>query len=310
MFLINKNRRSQWKDITKNWELYLIILLPITYLLVFQYYPMYGVQIAFRNYRAIDGFFGSTWVGLTHFRFFFRSYMFERLIMNTLSISIYSLIAGFPIPIVLALLIHYMPSVYLKKTVQTVTYAPYFISTVVMTGMVIMFLGPRSGLVNNILSAISFNRTHFMATPSFFSSIYVWSGIWQNMGYGSIIYIAALAGVDPQLHEAAIVDGASIAKRIWHVDLPSILPTITILLVLNCGQLFSVGFERVLLLQNPLNLSASEIISTYVYKVGIVNPIGDYSYAAAIGLFTAVINLVLLTSVNSLAKKLSGHSLW
>jgi len=302
--------RRLYRQLAFNWEIYLLLLLPILYLLVFKYYPMYGVQIAFKNYRAVDGITGSAWVGFRHFATFFRSYLCSRLILNTLGISVYALLVGFPIPIVLALLIHYMPSRRLKKTVQTVSYAPHFISVVVMSGMVIMFLGERSGIINNLLAWVGLGRTDFMAEPQLFSSIYVWSGIWQGMGYGSIIYIAALAGVDVQLHEAAIVDGATILKRIWHVDLPSILPTIVILLILSCGQIFNVGFEKVLLLQNALNNSASEIISTYVYKIGIANSIGDYSYPAAIGLFTSVINLVLLSVVNFAAKRLSGNSLW
>ncbi len=307
-----ERRRGQFfrKRILVNWELYLLLLLPMAYLLLFKYYPMYGVQIAFRNYRAVDGIWGSKWVGLEHFNTFFKSYLFGRLIKNTLSLSVYSLIAGFPAPIILALLIHHMPAMKFKKTVQTVAYAPHFISVVVMSGMIIMFLGERSGLINNILAAVGLPRSDIMANPKLFSSVYVWSGVWQSMGFNSVIYIAALAGVDTELHEAAIVDGASIARRIRHIDIPSIMPTIIILLILNSGQLLNVGFEKVLLLQNPLNNSASEIISTYVYKVGLASSIGDYSYAAAIGLFTSVINLILLSTVNLLAKRVSGSSLW
>ena len=303
-------KNSGLKKVVRNWDLYLLMLLPVIYLIIFKYVPMYGVQIAFKNYRAVDGMLRSPWVGMKHFNTFFSSYMFTRLMTNTLTLSVYSLIAGFPMPILLALLLHYIPMKRFKKIIQSVSYAPNFISTVVMCGLVILFLGERNGLLNNIISTLGGERIGFMAKPDLFSSVYVWSGVWQFMGFGSIIYIAALAGVDPQLHEAAIVDGASIIKRIWHIDLPSILPTIVILLVLNVGQLLNVGFDKVLLLQNQLNLSRSEVISTYVYKVGILNALGDFSYPAAIGLFTSVINLILLTSVNYLAKRLSGNSLW
>ena len=299
-----------FKRILPNWELYLLIFLPLVYLIVFKYIPMYGVQIAFKNYRAVDGILGSPWVGMKHFNTFFSNFMFKRLIRNTLTISIYSLIAGFPMPIILALLLNYMPLRRFKKTVQSVSYAPNFISTVIICGMVILFLSERNGLLNNVIAAFGGERVNFMASPQFFSSIYVWSGVWQSMGFGSIIYIAALSGVDPQLHEAGIVDGASILRRIWHIDLPTILPTIVILLVLNAGQLMNVGFEKVLLLQNQLNLNTSEVISTHVYKVGILNSLGDFSYPAAIDFFTAVINLFLLTIVNYAAKRMSGSSLW
>ena len=306
----NKFYKNKIRKIVYNWDLYILICIPIIYLIIFKYIPMYGVQIAFKNYRAIDGIFGSPWVGLKHFKMFFSNYMFSRLITNTLAISIYSLIAGFPMPIFLALLLHYNPFKKFSKLVQTISYAPNFISTVVMCGLIILFLGERNGLINNVLAALGGQRLEFMAKPQYYSSIYVWSGVWQFMGYGSIIYIAALMGVDPQLHEAGIVDGASILRRIWHIDLPTISPTIVILLVLNAGQLFNVGFEKALLLQNQLNQSSSEIISTYVYKIGILNSLGDFSYPAAIDLFTSIINLILLTIVNHVAKRLSGSSLW
>ena len=296
------------KNIQKNWILYLMMLPPVIYYLVFAYAPMYGVQLAFKNYEVKKGIRGSPGVGLDHFKRFFKSYNFGLLIQNTIGISVYSLLVGFPIPILFALMLNYIKNKYLKKTVQMVSYAPYFISTVVMCGMIVIFLNPDTGVVNSLRNLVGLKPIDFMANPKMFKSIYVWTGVWQGMGWNSIIYISALSGVDYQLHEAAIVDGASKLKRIWHVDLPSIKPTIIMLLILQMGSLMSVGFEKVFLLQNTLNKQAASVISTYVYEVGLIN--SDYGYSTAIGLFNSVINLVLIVAANQACKKMADESLF
>lgn len=298
------------KEITRNYQLYLVILCPVVYIFIFHYVPLYGAQIAFRNFNALGGIWGSPWVGWKHFIDFFNSYQFNRVMGNTLMISIYSLIAGFPIPIILALLLNNTENRFLKKTVQMVTYAPHFISTVVMAGIIIQFLSLQYGLVNSIIRVLGGEGIMFMGEPAYFSSVYVWSGIWQEMGWGSIIYLSALSAIDVSLHEAAIVDGAGRFKRMVHIDIPGILPTVVVLFILNTGKLLNVGFEKALLLQNPMNLEASEIISTYVYKVAFAASIPNYSYGTAIGLFNAVVNLCLLATVNRLARKLGDTSLW
>lgn len=297
------------RELRTNWGLYLLVSIPVAYLIIFKYMPMYGVQIAFRDYTPVRSITGSPWVGLKHFQRFFTNPRSWAIIRNTLSISLYSLLT-FPLPIVLALLLNYMPSQRFKKTVQMVSYAPHFISTVVMAGMILQFLDTRSGLVNLLISALGGEAVSFMSQPRYFYHIYVWSGIWQGIGYNSIIYIAALAGVSPELHEAAIVDGANILKRMWHIDLPSLLPTVSILLIMQCGSVLSVGYEKIYLLQNNLNNPVSEVISTYVYKQGIAASMPQYSYATAIGLFVSAINIILLFIVNKVTGKLSGSSLW
>lgn len=301
---------SMRKELLRNYQLYLLVMLPVTYVILFHYVPMYGIQIAFRDYRIVDGFFGSPWVGLKHFRSFFRSYQFVRVLRNTLTISVYTLAAGFPIPIILALAINNARNVFLKKTVQMVTYAPHFISTVVMAGVIIQFLSLRYGIVNVLLRSIGGKGIMFMGIPGLFSSIYVWSGVWQEMGWGSIIYLSALSAVDQSLHEAATVDGASRLKRMIHIDIPGILPTIVILFILNTGRLLSVGFEKALLLQNDMNQEASEIISTYVYKVAIASNMPNFSYGAAIGVFNAIVNFILIVAVNRIARSTGDTSLW
>lgn len=275
---------------------------------IFSYIPMYGVQLAFRRFNASAGIWNSPWVGLDYFIRFFESPYFESTIKNTLILSLYSLLISFPVPIILALLLNSFRHARYRKVVQTVTYAPNFISTVVMCGMIILFLSPTVGVINNVISFFGGDPVNFMAKKEVWRHIYVWSGVWQSMGWNSIIYFAALAGIDPALHEAARCDGATKFQLIKHIDLPSILPTATVLLILNCGSMLSIGFEKAYLLQNDLNLSVSEIISTYVYKVGLVN--NDMSYSTAIGLFNTVINLILLIIVNKSADKLSGNSLW
>ena len=292
----------------RNWQLYVIISIPVLILLIFSYGPMYGLQIAFKDFIPTKGFDGSKWVGLKHFKAFVTSYQFRRLIMNTLQISLYTLIANFPAAIILAVAVNECKCKWYKKTVQMVTYAPHFISTVVMAGIVLMVLSPYSGIINNIIQAFGGERIDFIAKPEIFKHIYVWSGVWQTMGFNSIIYISALAGIDPTLHEAAVVDGASRWQRIKNVDLPGITPTIVTMLILNSGKIMTVGYEKILLLQNSVNISSSDVISTYVYRVGLVN--AQYSFSTAVGLFNSVINCILLILVNKIAKKVSETSLW
>lgn len=296
------------KNIRKNWILYVMILPVVIYYITFAYAPMYGVQLAFKNYKIKLGIMGSPWVGLDHFKRFFNSYNFSLLLKNTLGISIYSLLVGFPIPIIFALLLNYIKNQYLKKTVQMVSYAPYFISTVVICGMLSIFMNPDTGVFNAILKVFGMKPVDFLSKPQWFKSIYVWSGVWQGMGWSSIIYISALSGVDYEMHEAAIVDGATKIQRILHIDLPSIKPTIVMMLILQLGSLMNVGFEKVFLLQNTLNKQAASVISTYVYEVGLIN--SDYGYSTAIGLFNSIINMILLVGANWFCKKFADESLF
>lgn len=302
--------RIKW-EFAKNWQLYLLVCIPLFVLILFKYCPMYGIQIAFREFKITKGLGSGKWVGLKYFKKFFDSPLAGSYIFNTLALSFYELVL-FPLALILALLLNYLPSTRYRKTVQMVSYAPHFISVVVLCGMVLQFTQARGGLINVILSLFGVESKNWITYPNAFRHIYVWSGIWQNVGYDSIIYIAALSGVPEDLHEAAIVDGASLIKRIWHVDIPGILPTFCILLIMRCGNIMNVGFQKVLLLQNSLNLSASEIISTFTYNIGL-NSSGSmpqYSYGAAIGLFTSVVNLIMLIVVNKITNRLSGNGLW
>ena len=296
------------KDLQKNWIYYVMILPVILYFIIFHYWPMYGVQIAFKDFKLRAGVMGSDWVGMKHFTKFIGSYNFKTLCLNTLGISVYTLCVGFPIPIIFALFLNYLKSQRLKKAVQMVSYAPHFISTVVICSMIMMFTDLDSGIFNIILRVLGREPVNFLAKADWFKSIYVWTGVWQGMGWSAIIYVSALSGVDYQMHEAAIMDGATKIQRMLHVDLPSIKPTIIMLLILDIGSLMNVGFEKVYLLQNSLNRPKSMIISTYVYEVGLVNT--EYSYAAAIGLFNNVINAILLVAANTISKKLADESLF
>jgi putative aldouronate transport system permease protein len=299
-----------WGRIRRGWQLYLMLLIPLAWLVIFQYWPMYGAQIAFRNFMPGLSIWDSPWVGLDNFTKFFNSYMFVRVIRNTLWVSFYSLLIGFPIPIIFALAINQLSGGWFKRTIQMVSYAPYFISTVVVVGMVIQFLDLRRGPVNLLLQALGMSPINFMGSPELFPSIYVWSSVWQYTGFSAVIYLAALSTVDPSLHEAAVVDGANRLQRIWHIDLQTILPTIITLLILNMGQIMNVGFEKVFLLQNTLNQTTSEVISTYIYKVSLAAGIASYSYGAAIGLFNSLVGLILLAIANQISKKLTETGLW
>ncbi|WP_372630409.1 ABC transporter permease [Cohnella sp.] len=301
-------RKSAYKRIRRHWQLYAVIALPILYLITFKYVPMAGILIAFKDYNVVQGIWGSPWVGFKYFNQFFESPNFWLYINNTLGISLYGLAIGFPAPILLALALNEVGNGLFKKSVQLVTYAPYFISTVIMVSIIIMTLSPNVGIVSKFFQWMGVENTNFMGMPGLFKSIYVWSDVWQYTGYGAIIYIAALAGVNPELYESAKVDGASRIQKIINIDIPSLIPVSTILLILNLGNVMKLGFEKVYLMQNPLNLQTSEVISTYVYKVGLLS--SSFSFSTAIGFFNSVINLILLVSVNYLARRLSSNSLW
>ncbi|WP_231506177.1 ABC transporter permease [Paenibacillus sp. UNC451MF] len=296
------------KRIRRNADLYLLFLPVLVFFIVFEYVPMYGVQIAFKDFIATKGIWGSPWVGFKHFERFFSSFYFWRIMKNTLGIGLYQLLVGFPVPILLALMINEVRSSLYRRFIQTVTYAPHFLSTVVAVGMIMMFLAPESGMINLLIQWFGGEPISFLTEPAWFKTVYVLSGVWQQMGWSSIIYLAALSGIDPQLHEAARMDGASRLQRIWHINLPGIMPTVVILLILNVGSILGVGFEKVFLMQNSLNMSASDVISTNVYRSGILG--AEFSYSAAVGLFNSVVNFVLLLSVNRIARKVSETSLW
>ncbi|MCI8441230.1 MAG: sugar ABC transporter permease [Provencibacterium sp.] len=302
------NLQKTLKLMKRNYILYLFLLPAAVYLVLYHYAPMYGIQLAFKDYIPAKGIWGSPWVGMKWFNTFFSSPRFWVLLKNTVVISLYSLAASFPTPVILALIINNVGNNKLRRFSQTVTYIPHFISVVVLVGMISVFFSPRSGFVNTIIQFFGAEPIYFMGEPQYFRHMYVWSGVWQSTGWGSIIYLAALAGVGPELHEAAIIDGASRLKRIWHIDLPAIMPTMVILLIMNCGQVMNVGFEKIYLMQNSLNQVYSEVISTYTYKIGLLQ--AEYSYSTAIGLFNNVINFIILIAVNKIAGKLSGSSLW
>ena len=307
-------KQSLRKRVCQRWQLFLFLLIPVAWVLIFCYYPMMGVQIAFKNYLPREGIWGSAWVGLTHFVTFFKSFYFSRTVGNTVRLSLYSLGVGFPLAIIFALMMNLIRRRRFQKAVQTISYMPHFISTVVLVGMMNQILNPVTGLYSNIYRL--FNPGEYpidiLSRANAFDHLYVWSGIWQNLGWNTIIYMAALSGVDPALHEAAQVDGASRLQRVWHIDLPVLLPTASIMLIMNAGTIMSAGFEKVYLMQNSVNSVYSEVISTYVYKTGLGGTTNQMSYAAAIGLFNNVINGILLLVVNFASSKLSGgaHSLF
>ena len=307
----SKITKTPWKKIKLRWQLYLLLLLPLAYLIVFAYFPMGGLVIAFKKYNIAQGIFGSPWVGLDNFIKFFSSYKFANIIQNTLVISLYSLLVSFPIPIVFALLLNAILNEKYKKVIQTVTYIPYFISTVVMVGLIMQILNNRSGIYGSFYTLLTGRvAANILTNGKLFKHIYVWSGVWQTTGYSAIIYIAALSGVDMTLHEAATIDGASRMQRLLYVDIPAILPTASIMLILAVGNIMNLGFEKVLLMQNNLNLNYSEIISTYVYKVGLASGLNDFSLSTAISMFNSVVNFLLLSLANWGSKKLNGSGIF
>lgn len=300
--------RKIWAHIKQDGGLYLLLLPAVLYALIFLYAPMGGVLIAFKDYSPTKGIFGSPWVGLKYFIKFFNAYNFNQIFFNTLSLSVYNLVAQFPIPILFALLLNQMRHRRFRKVVQTVSYAPHFISMVVLVGMLNVFLSPSTGIVNVLIKSLGGDAVYFLGKADLFRPVYVWSGVWQDTGRSAIIYIAALSGIEQELHEAAMVDGASKLQRTLYIDIPGIMPTAVIMLILNLGRIMSVGFEKAYLMQNTLNIAASEIISTYVYKVGLLN--AQFSLSTAIGLFNSVISCVLVVSVNFIARRYSDTSLW
>ena len=290
--------------------MYVILLLPLAHLILFSYVPMYGLQIAFRQFNPVQGIWGSPWVGMEHFVRFFNLHMFQRVLTNTLILSIYGMLAGFPFPIILAFSIHYLTNKRYSKVVQTTTFMPFLISTVVFVGIITQFFSLRTGVINNFLYFFTGDRINFLGRAQYFRHIFVWTGVWAGAGFGAVLYLAGLAGIDPSLHEAATIDGASKVQRMRHIDLPGILPTIVIVFIMNMGGILNVGFERVYLMQNTMNLSVSEVISTYVYKIGLIAPIPQFSFASAIGFFNSVVGMIFLVTFNYIARKVGDTSLW
>lgn len=290
-----------------HWRLYVLLAVPLAYIIIFKYIPMYGVQIAFKRFSPRKGIFGSPWVGFFYFKLFITSYQFKRVLINTITLSLYGLAAGFPFPILLALALNEVRNQKYKKTVQMISYLPHFISTVVVVGILYQFLS-LYGVLNNVIELVGGERTSFLNNPLLFKSIYVWSGVWQGVGYSSIIYLAALSSVDTELYDAGRIDGINLLQKIWYIDIPAITPTIIILFILHAARVMNVGFEKVYLMQNPLNMSTSDVINTYVYRVGLQD--ANYSLGTAVGLFTSVINLVLLVALNRISKMVSETSLW
>lgn len=296
------------KVLKRDWQLLVLCALPVLYFVIFHYIPMYGVQIAFKDFEASEGIWGSAWVGFKHFKRFFASSQFWTLIKNTLGLSLLQILLGFPIPILLAIMLNQVKNQKFRKFAQSILYCPHFISIVVLAGMLYIFLSPRNGIVNTIIKMLGGEAIFFLGEAKYFKLTFVISGIWQNAGWSAIIYIAALAGISPDLYEAAQMDGANKWQRIRHIDIPGIMPTIVMMLIMEIGKVMSLGFQKAYLLQNAQNLAASEIISTYIYKVGMLD--AQYSYSAAINLFNNVINIILLVTFNKLAKKLTDNSLW
>ncbi|MFI5896106.1 ABC transporter permease [Actinoplanes sp. NPDC051513] len=305
-------RRSRWSQAQRSWrlhwQLYLLVSVPLAYFVIFKYIPMSFNVIAFTDYSPVLGPWGSPWVGLRNFQQLFSNPVFGTLLKNTFILAFYLVLASFPVPLALALALNEIRNGWFKRTVQMVTYAPYFISTVVVVSMTILVLSPRIGVVNQGLDAVGVGPINFLGDPGFFRHIYVWTDVWQTAGYAAVIYLAALAGIDPALHESAKIDGAGRLQRIRHVDLPGIMPTAVVMLILGVGNMMAIGFEKAYLLQNNLNLAQSEIIPTYVYKTGLIN--ADFSMATAVGLFNSVVNLCLLLMVNFVAKRITGNGLW
>lgn len=303
----SKGRRLL-SDIRKNWQLHLLLLVPIIYEIIFDYFPMYGAQIAFRQFRAKDGILGSKWVGLKWFTKFLTNYEFKSIFTNTLILSLYSIAVSFVLAVSLALLLNTVRNERFKRFTQSIAYMPHFISVVVLVSIVNQVFNPVNGLYGTVYRFLGGDGYphDFRSLASSFRHMYVWSGVWQNLGWDSIIYVAALSSVSQDLHEAAMIDGATRWKRVLHVDLPSILPTACIMLIMRCGRVLGVGFQKVYLMQTALNQTTSEVISTYVFKVGMGSS-SDFSYGAAIGLFNSAVNCILLILVNWISRRLSNR---
>ncbi|MBO0995757.1 ABC transporter permease [Bacillus sp. SD088] len=307
--LFKKERfgRRLVKDLKRNKYIYIMVLPVVIYYLIFHYGPMYGVQIAFKDFSLTEGIWGSEWVGFKHFLDFFKGYYFWRLIRNTFLINIYELLLAFPAPILLALLLNELRRIWFKRVVQTISYLPHFISVVVVVGMLVDFT-TQNGLINQLLSIFGVEPISFLQKPEWFRTLYIGSGIWQSIGWGSIIYLAAMSNINSELYEAAKIDGANRFKQALHVTIPGIAPIIIILLILQIGSMMSVGFEKIILMYNPLTYDTADVISTYVYRKGILE--ANFSFSAAVGLFNAIINLTLLVLANRISAKVSETSLW
>ncbi len=302
------HKKAVLEQIRGRWQLLVLVLPTVAYFVLFHYVPMYGVQLAFKNFISVKGIWGSPWIGLTNFTRFFASPTSWNIIANTIILSAYQTVVNFFLPILLALMLNMMTHQRVKRVIQTVTYAPHFLSVVVVVGMILIFFSPYNGLINGVIGLFGHKSVAFMNEAKYFRHIYVWTGAWQSTGWGAIIYLSALSGIDPALHEAAVVDGASRLKRVWHIDIPGILPTAMLLLILSVGNIMTLGFEKVYLMQNSLNISVSEVISTYVYKRGLLNV--QYGFSTAVGLFNSVVNMVLLFSVNAIVGRVSGNSMF
>ncbi|NBD24567.1 ABC transporter permease [Paenibacillus glycinis] len=296
------------RSVRKNWDLYLLVLPVVVYFLLIKYLPMYGIQIAFKDFSVSKGIWGSDWVGMKHFIRFFHNYQFWTLIRNTVEISFFQILVGFPMPILFALLVNEARGKWFKKSVQSIAFMPHFLSTVVLVGMVMAFLSPSTGLVNQLIRLFGGEPVYFMTEPGMFKPIYILSDIWQNMGFSSVLYIAVLSGIDKHLYEAAMIDGANKLQRLVHIAIPCLVPTAVIMFIFQFGTIMDIGFEKIYLMQNDLNRSSSSVISTYVYEMGLLG--SQFSFSAAVGLFNSVINLVLILTVNQLAKRAGGTSLW
>ena len=302
------SRKTFWKNLRRDRQLVFMLIPVVIFFAVFSYYPLYGILIAFKDYSISKGILGSPWAGLRYFRQFFLSPYFGRLLRNTVLISVYSLLWGFPVPIIFALLLNEFKDGKFKRLIQTVSYLPHFISLVVICGILIDIFSPQGGVVNALLYSLTGKRINFFGEPEWFRTMYVGSGVWQEFGWNSIIYLAAITGINPDLYEAARIDGAGRLRQIWHVTLPGIKPTILTLLILNLGNIMSVGYEKIILLYSPTTYETDDVISTYVYRTGLLSQ--QYSYAGAVGLFNSVINIAILVLCNFVGKKLFGVGIW
>lgn len=308
MIIVKPQKPSLIKRVKRDWQLLLILLPGLIFYIIFRYGPMYGMIISFKDYSVYKGIINSPWVGLKHFKRFFGNPDFFRLFRNTFMLGMTTLIFSFPFPIIFAVLLNEIRNIKFKKVVQTASYVPSFLSIVIISSMIIDFLSPGHGIINQIIAALGFEKIYFMIRPEWFRTVYVASEVWSGMGFNAILFIAAIAGIDPQLYEAAELDGCGRIKKMWYITVPSILPTIATLFILKSGSVFRIGFEKVLLLYNPATYEVADVFATYVYRQGLVDM--NYSYAAAVGLFESVVALAMLLIANTLSKKLSEQSIW
>jgi putative aldouronate transport system permease protein len=308
MTKIKSNLGALKKSLVQNYDLYLMFLPVLVWYIIFCYLPMYGVQIAFKNFNPATGVMNSPWVGFRHFSRFFNGNYFFRILSNTLGISSYSLIVGIPAPIILAILFCELKAKRFKAVAQTISYAPNFLSTVVVATLILTFFNPRGGMINYIRTVFGLEVINYIAKPEYFWHLYVWTGVWQGIGFGSVLYVAAISGIPQEQYEAATIDGTTRLQRIWYITIPNIMPTIVIVSIMSVGGIMNVGFEKTFLLQNAQNVEMSEVIATYVYKVGLQN--AQFSYSAAVGLFNNVVNFIILVAANAFARRVGETSLW